>query len=73
MEPGHIDREDALAPRTLAIGKSAPQWSPVISTGKTAREIHPFRPAETGHRARGGWHGTAEHTLHQVWSSQMAL
>ena len=50
-----------------------PQWSPVISTGKTAREIHPFRPVETGHLARGGWHGTAERTLHQVWSSQTAL
>ena len=65
MEPGHIDREDLVldAPQPRI---TPPQWSPVISTGKTlpcrhrhsagarrrngARSYRPGRPLLTGHQ-----------------------
>ena len=46
MEPGHIDREDSAYPFSRFVCGLWPQWSPVISTGKTRSVV--------GRQERGG-------------------
>ena len=45
MEPGHEDREYVAAAHFL-IGFFAPQWSPVMKTGNTSKDLPPHRGRE---------------------------
>jgi len=51
MEPGHFDREDFGSNPDESTPERAPQWSPVISTGKTC---HPRGSAVRGEQRRNG-------------------